>query len=157
MTAFGSFVMFTEMMKRLGLRSPKVDFTTPRPQRSDLADHFGGIQVFQMASDPISAELDNAAKQLSITERVTAKSKVGTGITWHNPSAPIKKKVIAFGNSFFDAGDFPHQLSWWFARWFTDFQIVWMADMIEETVKSKRPDIVICQTVERFMIRPPKS
>lgn len=155
MSPFGSFVMFDDVLRRLKLTAPRVDFGAPAPVQSDLADQWNGMQLYDRVSPVISDDLATAEKGLVETDRVLAERYVGTGRTWENASAPVRKRVLVFGNSFFGAGDYPPQLSWWFARWFSAFRIVWQPAYDPEIVAAYRPDIVICQTVERFMGRVP--
>lgn len=76
---------------------------------------------------------------------------IGRTITWTNPQAQFKKKVLVFGNSFFDFGSQQEHMSWWFAHYFSEFQFVWTPDVDLELVKKVQPDIVIAQTIERFL------
>ena len=82
-----------------------------------------------------------------------AEGHVGIYRHWSSPGAPIKKKVLCFGGSSFERGDHSMMLSWWCARAFTEFKFFWSSECKEEVVAEYKPDLVICQTVERF-IRP---
>jgi hypothetical protein len=75
----------------------------------------------------------------------------GTHIVWRNPKAPLQFKVIAFANSFFERGSAPRGLSWWFKHIFSEFHFVWRADLDFEYVSLQKPDLVVCQTIERFL------
>jgi hypothetical protein len=74
---------------------------------------------------------------------------------WRNSSAPIKKKVVCFGNSFFELGENSCSLSWWFARLFSEFHFVWSPVFDVGYVEKVLPDIVICQSIERFLTEVP--
>jgi hypothetical protein len=65
--------------------------------------------------------------------------------------------VLVFGNSFFS--DVPSQafVSWWFARFFRQYHFVWSPDFDLELIRSVQPDIVLGQTVERFLTRVPQT
>lgn len=76
---------------------------------------------------------------------------IGRTIIWKNPQAKFKKKVLVFGNSFFDFGSQQEHMSWWFAHYFSEFQFVWTPEVDFELVKKVQPDIVIAQTIERFL------
>lgn len=74
---------------------------------------------------------------------------------WKNDNALIDKKVICFGNSFFERGLASSQLSWWFSHLFSEFHFIWSADMEIDYIKDVQPDLVVCQTIERFLTIPP--
>ncbi|HQZ12753.1 MAG TPA: hypothetical protein PK286_07675 [Devosia sp.] len=71
---------------------------------------------------------------------------------WENPAAQIDRSILVFGNSFFATEAFgPAHLGWWFARLFREYHFVWSPGYFAETVTDLRPDIVLCQTIERFL------
>jgi len=76
---------------------------------------------------------------------------------WRNNTAPLKKKVLCFGGSSFERGDYSGNLSWWFARLFSEFHFIWSPDLDIDYVKTISPDIVICQSIERFITQPPAN
>jgi hypothetical protein len=76
---------------------------------------------------------------------------------WENQNAPNKLKVIVFGNSFFERGGDSTSLSWWFARLFSEFQFYWSSSCDWSIIEKEQPDIIICQTIERFLTRIPAS
>lgn len=82
---------------------------------------------------------------------------IGIMRKWKNKNAPFKYKVIAFGNSFFERGTESTGLSWWFSRLFSEFHFHWNPECDWQLIDSEKPDVVICQTIERFLPRLPKS
>lgn len=70
---------------------------------------------------------------------------------WRNELAPIDLRVVAFANSFFERGVLSTQLSWWCARLFSEFHFIWSPALRPEYVEEVKPDVVICQTIERFL------
>jgi hypothetical protein len=80
----------------------------------------------------------------------------GTRQSFHNPGAPIKQTLLVFGNSFFERTP-----SWGMspilAALFEEFHFVWTPVFDEACAVTLEPDIIICQTCERFMIRLPTS
>lgn len=81
----------------------------------------------------------------------------GTMRHWRSKNYLIDRKVICFGGSSFERGDTSTRLSWWFSRIFREFRFVWSPELVEEEIESFEPDVVICQTVERFLVQVPKS
>lgn len=76
---------------------------------------------------------------------------------WVNEAAPFPIKVVAFANSFFERGAVSTQISWWCARLFSEFHFIWSPTLDNEYVDSVGPDLVVCQTIERFLRVVPKS
>lgn len=76
---------------------------------------------------------------------------------FRRPSAPIDLKVVAFANSFFAWGQSPSCLTWWCARYFKEFHFIWSPEIDYSYVENHRPDLVIAQTIERFLTKPPSS
>ncbi len=82
---------------------------------------------------------------------------VGIKRVFTRNDAPIQKKAIAYANSFFERGYSPAGLTWWFARLFREFHFVWSPELDEAYIKRHRPDVVIAQTIERFLPRVPAA
>jgi hypothetical protein len=82
---------------------------------------------------------------------------IGIRRKWFNDQAQHKLKVMVFGNSFFERGGSATGLSWWFARIFAEFYFFWSAECDWELVEKEKPDILICQTIERFLSQIPKN
>ncbi|WDF32267.1 hypothetical protein PTW37_10310 [Arthrobacter agilis] len=80
---------------------------------------------------------------------------VGSHNIWENSLAPNNKKVVVFGNSFFSGVESPTRLGWWFSRLFREYHMKWDNAVDLDYVRDVRPDYVIFQTIERFLVRPP--
>ena len=73
-----------------------------------------------------------------------------------NESAPLKQSVLVFGNSFFER--IPSWgLSPFFAALFREYTFIWSPALDVEEIRRRRPDIVICQTCERFLSTVPEE
>lgn len=81
--------------------------------------------------------------------------QTGTTVVWINDSAIIDASVIVFGNSFFGTGESEEGISYWFAHAFREFHFIWSGEADWDYVSKQKPDIVICQTIERFMAGTP--
>jgi len=119
----------------------------------DLANRFAGPPLAE-----ISAKLDLEPLRFWTAEikcQILCAGKEGghTGYhsVWLNSAAPLNLKVIAFSNSFFERGAAPRGLSWWFKTFFNEFHFLWSSELIVEEIDHYRPDVIICQTVERFL------
>lgn len=75
----------------------------------------------------------------------------GTVLDWQAHKAVSNQTVLIFGNSMFERGGNPLTLSWWLSRIFARTRFVWSSSLEEEHVDDLSPDLIICQTVERFL------
>jgi hypothetical protein len=118
----------------------------------DLGNKYQGPPFFE------AVELLDTSHAPTLQESFDPKSGGHIGISrkWKNESAPFKHKVIVFGNSFFERGTESTGLSWWFSRLFSEFHFYWEPNCDWTLVDDEQPDIVICQTIERFLPRLPK-
>lgn len=82
---------------------------------------------------------------------------VGLYRHWKCANAPVKKRVLCFGGSSFERGEVSSTLSWWCARLFSEFHFYWSPDSLHDAIKDVSPDVVICQTIERFLTLVPRS
>ena len=103
---------------------------------------------------PVPEATAHLERHLRRIEHVQAAHSIGTRVVYRNASALAPRlKVVAFANSFFDVGDNATQASWWLARLFGEYHFVWSPEMRRPYVEEARPDLVICQTIERFLSR----
>ena len=151
----GSARVFCAALTALGLDAPLIEFGEPQVWKSDIPDYFNGLHFYNRMAFPSSPQIYGYGQALTESEVVDVEGHIGTRRVWKNSTAPVKKRVLAFGNSFFERGGSPACLSWWFARWFEDFQFHWSPRLEDADVEAFRPDIVICQTIERFLIEVP--
>lgn len=81
-----------------------------------------------------------------------------TGLAYETTcaSAPIKKRLLVFGNSFFDR---PHGWSMapYFCRLFSNVRFHWESGAYEDHISEYGPDYVIFQTCERFLSAQPRK
>ncbi len=82
-----------------------------------------------------------------------------TGIirVFRNENSLFDKKMVCFGNSFFERGGRSTTLSWWFSRLFREFHFVWSPDLDVNYIEAERPDFVVAQSIERFLTRVPRA
>lgn len=81
----------------------------------------------------------------------------GSEMHWTNAASPTPLKVMVFGNSFFERGGLAWRLSWWFKHFSREFIFCWSPMLDLTYVEKIQPDVVICQTVERFLTQIPKD
>lgn len=75
----------------------------------------------------------------------------GRVIIFNNPDAPIKKNIVFFRDSF------GSQLLHFFARAYSRVVAVWQPSIDFSIIENEKPDLVISEQVERFIISPPSD
>lgn len=157
-SARGAHRAFALMLGKLGIAVPPIAFSRPeRATPADLAHHFpwNGFVEDDLLPEPTAFPPALSTPVCTIDER--PKRHLGTRLVFTNPAAPIAKRVVAFANSFFLRGETMQQLSWWMKHWFREYHFVWSNEVDLHYVDSTKPDIVIAQTIERFLPLPPAN
>ena len=76
----------------------------------------------------------------------------GTRQSFYNPLAPIKQTVLVFGNSFFERTP-----SWGMSpilvALFENYHFIWTPHFDESEISSLKPNLILCQTCERFLTK----
>ena len=154
----GTLAMARALLDRLPGCDPAildgVDLTGTIYRNGDLAPKFFDIPLWDKQHIPAPGTLGDPEIELAFSH--TPGNFVGSHNIWTNESAPIKKKVVVFGNSFFGSVTSPTRLSWWFARLFSEYHLKWENTVDLDYVRDVRPDFVIAQSIERFLVRPPR-
>jgi hypothetical protein len=134
---------------------------TPSPEtyvlKGDLGERFFGRPLYESDNYGDLAAIEALTPGAPVIAEFPPEGLQNIRLVWRNPNAPSPLKVVAFGNSFFERGGGVHGLSWWFKHMFAEFHFHWRAEMDIAYVNEHKPDIVICQTVERFLPEIPKS
>lgn len=105
---------------------------------------------------PCASETAAIDSRLEVIAHDVAPHMIGTRIVYRNPDAiNATMKVVAFANSFFNLGSDASHVSWWFARMFGEYHFVWSPECDLAYVEATQPNIVICQTIERFLSKLP--
>ncbi len=152
----GAWGVVTAIFQKLGLPLDEVDFSASRSYSGDLASQIFGTPLVETAAWP-SGWIDNIEPSL-IEDDIPVKGNTGRRMVWKAEAAPNRLRVVAFANSYFERGAAPFNISWWFARLFSEFHFVWGGYCDFSYIDDVKPDIVICQTVERFLfVTPPQT
>lgn len=157
----GALALAFAMLERLGCRVDigPVEYD-PEFSHTDLLVKFFGVHISERIDNPRGPILDALGETLVLMDRKDADAGhtvVGLRRVWKNPGAPIPMKILVFGNSFFDRGEQPNNLTWWFARLFDEVHFHWSAAFDPLVFARVAPDAVICQTIERFMPEVPEA
>ena len=151
-SGFGSYVIANHVANCFGYHGLYgLPFTTSSVNTGDLAYRFFGTPLYEIISLP---DLARHAMLSVEPEQVEAYypggGNTGTRCIWRNPAAPIRMRVVAFGNSCLERGGYP-MLSWWFSRLFEEFHFIWTNSVDDSYADSVGADLVIGQTMERFL------
>jgi hypothetical protein len=148
--ALGNFLLFDSLMKHLNVEhgfSPNFDLLSK--YTGDLGSKFYPLKILERAKT--SSNLPSDKKTIEYRYVQNNKAHMGQKIHWVNSEAPIKQKVLIFGNSFADFGEEQHHLTFWLSYCFEECYFVWAADFDFAIIETFKPDLVIGQSVERFM------
>ena len=161
-SAFGAFKVFDKIIKAAGILEDIAPIfqTADHMMVGDIAERFI-VNSTLMYPDTIVPVLPVplSQHQLELVEEFDPPSggHIGARRIFRNPLAPIDRRLLVFGNSFFERGGHPKTLTWWFARMFTEFHFIWHPDFDWDYVDQASPDVVIGQTIERFLNRLPEA
>lgn len=89
-----------------------------------------------------------------IKEVLNPPRHLGSKISFRNENAPIDKKIVVYGNSFFSMCP-SWGMSPFFAALFKEFHFVWSYEVDFDECSLIGADIVLFQTCERFLSRVP--
>ncbi len=156
LSSYGARLLIAEILGKAGAVAPgDAIFTRRSIAPADLGSKFTGSDLYEEVFLPEEHEYQAYEQGLRRVEIHAPPNKghIGTRVIWSNDTAPNKLTVVAFGNSFFERGGSAGSLSWWCARYFTNFHFIWSPDIDFEYIKNVKPDLVICQTIERFLSR----
>jgi len=138
---------------------PGISFSERRIGGGDLAAHFVDFRAREAVHFPAPDQFSVPGTTLQKAEEhlISSGRHIGARTVWQNSRAQVQGKLLVFGNSFFEHGDYANMLSWWFARCFSEYHFVWSPTVDFAYVNSVRPDYVICQTIERYLQSVPAS
>jgi hypothetical protein len=150
-----AFAIFQEICRNLGINIiDNIPFDIPTTVNGDLAKRFFGRDAYDvcyLAKEP----LFKAGLEMVSSYIPTWGTHVGKRYVFRNEQAPIRRSVILFGNSFFDNHTWQGSVSYWMANWFLEYHFIFTPAIEENYIAEVKPDIVIFQTIERFLVSLP--
>ena len=157
LTPRGAFAIFAEICAMLDRRLPAaVPFDRPYMASGDLAQRFFGHPLYEVCH--AAHEPAFASGRSVIAERHPPRGHYhGKQQVFRNELAPIKLKAVVFGNSFFDGHVVQGSINYWMSIWFEEYHFVFSSEMDAAYVEREKPDVVLCQTIERFLETVPQS
>ena len=157
LSARGCHAVLLAACAAMGMQAPFTDACFDRTDISsgDVATRlFPGVMLLEETIEPRAEQIAGWPVP-DLVEEVDPGRHLGRRVVWRTPTAPIRARVVVFGNSFFERGMAPRSISWWFARAFSEFHFCWLPELDEDYVRAVQPDWVVCQTVERFLPQVP--
>ncbi|MBP0439571.1 hypothetical protein [Tianweitania sediminis] len=152
-STYGSYLIARHVAQLFGISAlDDVPFNDTEIRSGDLAQRMLGTPLYEALSAPsddTNPALSLRPREIEVIEPPRG-GHLGTRCIWQTDGAPIQKKAVAFANSCFHKGGRP-LLSWWFSRLFEEFHFVWSNEVDDSYAESVNADVVIGQTMERFM------
>ena len=131
--------------------------TLEEPKFNVVARHVGDLS-YRFFGDIVIGSTYECVPQKSFQLRTLLEEvlpapgrHIGQRSVWENLGALVDLKVVAFGNSFFGSCHDQGCLGWWFSGLCKEFHHVWSPSIDYDYVEKIKPDLVICQTAERFL------
>ena len=147
----GCWRVFDVILKHLNLTPlSQPEFTRHRSLCGDLGKKFAPYKFTENDFSPARFPVKSSKPELITSSIPPDKRHIGRMYHWRNKNPVSDMRVLVFGNSFFEKGINAHQLTWWFAHYFAEVMFIWSPDMNIGMVKKYKPDLVICQSIERF-------
>ncbi|MGP5027045.1 hypothetical protein ACTXJG_17745 [Glutamicibacter arilaitensis] len=158
------YEMTAAILKSLGYSEDLIKetkFTRRSYHEGDLGRRFFRIPIWDEniepdalpGTNPGDIRLEKLREQFS--ETAVINRRVGVYMKHTNPCPLIDKKVMLFGTSTSNFGLHPNQLSWWMKQLFSEYHFVWQTDIEYDLIDKEQPDIVLSQSVERYLSRTP--
>lgn len=149
LTPYGSRRLYAELAEIMGHEddfeeAPEIEAM----ETGDLAARFLGRPMYEAVR--YYGEAPHTKSREKTFEHMVIPRHTGHRREWKNPQAPIKKRVMSFGNSFMD-GINQSSLSYWLSANCIEYKFTFDSKINVERVAETKPDFVICQTVERYL------
>jgi hypothetical protein len=154
---FGCLATVNETLGRLGLKeiSCEVEITEPFVTFGDLSSKFSSNAVSELKNIRLRDRLSQPTRSFDSGGGAPYEGSVGRRVTWSNPGAEVPLHLLIVGNSFAGSGDSTEHLTYWFSRVFKNTTFLHSGHMPDDVLDFYRPDIILFQTCERFLISLP--
>ena len=117
----------------------------------DLSQKWSVNALVEIRKDLCSPELKLIAPVLEFDNANKLHGHFGRHVRWANQDAKYNLNVTIVGNSFAGPGNSSRELVWWFARLFSSVTFLHMAEIPKNIDKVTSCDVLIFQTIERFL------
>lgn len=161
LTFHGSMLLFNSILNLLSFDNikPPRDFSSVY-RIDDLSERFAPFPLYSKNNViPVIETWEFARNypKLVYENKIPSDKHIGIKMIWENINNYSEKKVLIFGNSFCERGGSYFSFTWWFIRFFKEVHFVWSPSIDIEYIDKIKPDIVFCQTIERFLTQVPSK
>jgi hypothetical protein len=157
LTPNGAFAIFSQICAMIDFSVVgNVVFDVPFATTGDLANRFFGHALYEVCYQ--SKEPNFKAGRQVVSQHVPESGRhAARRDVFTNDDAPIRKKVVVFGNSFFAGHILQGSINYWMSIWFYEYHFIFSSEIDIDYVAEQNADLVICQTIERFLDVIPKA
>ena len=154
---FGCVTTVNEVLIRLGIKeiTYETEIIDPEASFGDLSSKFGHDSVSELKCSKIKDRYPQPIKSFDSGNGAPYEGSVGRRVTWLNPDAEVPLHLLIVGNSFAGSGDSTQHLSYWLARVFKKITFLHSGYMPTDILTFYRPDIIVFQGLERFLVSLP--
>lgn len=127
-------------------------------RRGDLGKYFSTLPFYEQFALAMDSDFAPHGEGVTLTGSGgdgSSSQHQGLWFDFQNSTAPSSKSVMVFGSSSFGLGDHSERLGWWAKHLFSSYRMRWQSEFDWEQIERIRPDVVIGQTIERFMPKVP--
>jgi alginate O-acetyltransferase complex protein AlgJ len=152
----GCLLAVNEILQSLDL--PLMDMAIEMRQSAfygDLADKWGEISICEMRKDLCCPDLISITPKLEFDNCKDLSGHFGRHVRWVNKFAKHDLIVTIVGGSSSGTGHSKRELTWWLARQFSEVNFIHMPNCPIDVVNVTACDILVIQTVERFLYLAP--
>jgi hypothetical protein len=148
----GCLLAVNEIIEKLGL--PLLDPILEINENTfsgDLAQKWSVDSLVEIRKDLCCPELNFIAPVSEFDNANNLTGHFGRHVRWTNQNAKYNLNVTIVGNSFAGPGNSSRELVWWFARLFSSVTFLHMSEIPKDIGEVSSCDVLIFQTVERFL------
>jgi hypothetical protein len=148
----GCLLAVNEILKKLDLPLLTASIEIEETHLSgDLSNKWLTKTLVELRKDLYCPDLLLIAPDLEFDNEKDLTGHFGRHVIWSNKYARYDLSVTIVGNSFAGPGNSSRELAWWFARLFSSVTFLHMSQIPKDIAEVTSCDILIFQTVERFL------
>ena len=148
----GCLLAVNEILEKLALPLLEVQLATETQQFSgDLSSKWSGKVLAEVRRELFCPEITSIIPEVEFDNNQGKSQHFGRHVRWVNKNAKYQINVTIVGNSFSGTGRGPGELTWWLARLFKSVTFLHISLIPTDVVEMTSCDVLIFQTVERFL------
>ena len=148
----GCLLAVNEILEKLALPLLEVKLATdPQQFSGDLSSKWAGQLLAEMRRELFCPEITSITPELDLDNYQGGVGHLGRHVRWVNKEAKYQVAITIVGNSFSGPGFSSRELAWWLARLFKSVTFLHGSWIPTDVVEMTSCDVLIFQTVERFL------